>query len=103
MRILLVGQAAFAAEVLQRLEAAGDAIAAVVCPPDAPGKPEPLKQAAEARGVPGTRFGSYRRRRPSRQTVCAPGCGSQPRIRSWTSAAGRPQSMAACSSRQSGS
>ena len=35
MRILLVGQAAFAEEVLRGLEAAGDTIAAAVCPPDA--------------------------------------------------------------------
>ncbi|TMB03071.1 MAG: methionyl-tRNA formyltransferase, partial [Deltaproteobacteria bacterium] len=55
-----VGQAAFAAEVLQRLEAAGEAIAGVVCPPDAPGKPDPLKQAAEARGVPVQQFRSLK-------------------------------------------
>ena len=60
MRILLVGQAAFAAEVLQRLEAAGETIAGVVCPPDAPGKPDPLKQAAEARGVPVQQFRSLK-------------------------------------------
>src|SRR2546427_124083 len=35
MRILLVGQAVFAEEVLRGLEAAGDTIAAVACPPDA--------------------------------------------------------------------
>src|SRR5438034_929453 len=40
MRILLVGQAAFAEEVLHGLEAAGDTIAAVVCPPDAGPKPD---------------------------------------------------------------
>jgi len=60
VRILLVGQAAFAAEVLQRLEAAGETIAGVVCPPDAPGKPDPLKQAAEARGVPVQQFRSLK-------------------------------------------
>ena len=60
MRILLVGQAAFAAEVLQRLEAAGETIAGVVCPPDAPGKPDPLKPAAEARGVPVQQFRSLK-------------------------------------------
>jgi len=60
VRILLVGQAAFAAEVLQRLEAAGETIAGVVCPPDAPGKPDPLKQAAEARGVPVEQFRSLK-------------------------------------------
>ena len=60
MRILLVGQAAFAADVLQRLEAAGDAIAGVVCPPDTGGKPDPLKQAAETRGVPVHQFRSLK-------------------------------------------
>src|SRR5437773_8023469 len=52
MRILLVGQAAFAEEVLRGLEAAGDTIAAVVCPPDAGPKPDPVKAAALARGIP---------------------------------------------------
>src|SRR5204863_395934 len=52
MRILLVGQAAFAEEVLRGLEAAGDTIAAVVCPPDAAPKPDPLKAAAHAPRVP---------------------------------------------------
>jgi methionyl-tRNA formyltransferase len=52
MRILLVGQAAFAEEVLCGLEAAGDTIAAVVCPPDAGAKPDPVKAAAGARGIP---------------------------------------------------
>jgi methionyl-tRNA formyltransferase len=52
MRILLVGQAAFAEEVLAGLEAAGDTIAAVVCPPDAGPKPDPVKGAALARDIP---------------------------------------------------
>jgi methionyl-tRNA formyltransferase len=52
MRILLVGQAAFAEEVLRGLEAAGDTIAAVVCPPDAGPKPDPVKAAALERGIP---------------------------------------------------
>lgn len=60
MRILLVGQAAFAAEVLQGLEAAGDTIAAVVCPPDRGGKPDPVKTAAEARGIPVHQFPSLK-------------------------------------------
>jgi methionyl-tRNA formyltransferase len=55
MRILLVGQAAFAEKVLEGLEAAGDRIAAVVCPPDA-GKPDPVKAAALARGIPVHQF-----------------------------------------------
>jgi len=60
VRILLVGQAAFAADVLQRLELAGDTIAAVVCPPDAGGKPDPLKQAAGTRGIPVHQFRSLK-------------------------------------------
>src|SRR2546426_12597854 len=60
MRILLVGQAAFAEEVLRGLEAAGDAIAAVVCPPDAGPKPDPVKAAALARGVPLHQFRSLK-------------------------------------------
>src|SRR5882724_11972707 len=60
MRILLVGQAAFAEEVLRGLEAAGDTIAAVVCPPDAGPKPDPVKAAAHARGVPVHQFRSLK-------------------------------------------
>jgi len=52
MRILLVGQAAFAEAVLRGLEAAGDTIAAVVCPPDAATRPDPLKAAALACDIP---------------------------------------------------
>lgn len=60
MRILLVGQAAFAEEVLRGLEAAGDVIAAVVCPPDAGPKPDPVKTAAAARGIPVHQFRSLK-------------------------------------------
>src|SRR3989449_63880 len=60
MRILLVGQAAFAEEVLHGLEAAGDTIAAVVCPPGAGPKPDPLKAAALARGIPVHQFRSLK-------------------------------------------
>jgi len=60
MRILLVGQAAFAEKVLERLEAAGDTIAAVVCPPDAGPKPDPVKAAAVARGLPVHQFRSLK-------------------------------------------
>src|SRR5438132_27269 len=60
MRILLVGQAAFAEEVLRGLEAAGDLIAAVVCPPDAGPKPDPVKAAALARGIPVHQFRSLK-------------------------------------------
>src|SRR5881628_3301919 len=60
MRILLVGQAAFAEEILRGLEAAGDRITAVVCPPDAGPKPDPVKAAALARGVPVHQFRSLK-------------------------------------------
>ena len=60
MRILLVGQAAFAEEVLRGLEAAGDTIAAVVCPPDAGPKPDPVKATALARGIPVHQFRSLK-------------------------------------------
>ena len=60
MRILLVGQAAFADEVLRGLEAAGDTIAAVVCPPDAGSKPDPVKATALARSIPVHQFRSLK-------------------------------------------
>lgn len=60
MRILLVGQAAFAEEVLRGLEAAGDTIAAVVCPPDAGARPDPVKAAALGRGIAVHQFRSLK-------------------------------------------
>jgi methionyl-tRNA formyltransferase len=60
MRVLLVGQAAFAEEVLKGLEAAGDTIAAVVCPPDPGPKPDPVKAAALGRGIPVRQFRSLK-------------------------------------------
>jgi methionyl-tRNA formyltransferase len=60
LRILLVGQAAFAEEILRGLEAAGDRIAAVVCPPDTGPKPDPVKAAALARGVSVHQFRSLK-------------------------------------------
>ena len=60
MRILLVGQAAFAEEVLRGLVAAGDVVAAVVCPPDAGPKPDPLKATALERGIPVHQFRSLK-------------------------------------------
>jgi len=51
VRILLVGQAAFAEQVLEGLLAAGDDVAAVVCPPDKGPKPDPVKAAAERHGI----------------------------------------------------
>jgi len=60
VRILLVGQAAFAEEVLRGLIAARDVVAAVVCPPDAGPKPDPLKAAALERGIPVHQFRSLK-------------------------------------------
>ena len=60
MRVLLVGQAAFAEEVLRGLIAAGDAVTAVVCPPDAGPKPDPLKASALERGIPVHQFRSLK-------------------------------------------
>jgi len=56
MRVLLVGQAAFAEKVLEGLLAAGHEIAAVVCPPDRGDKPDPVKAAAVARSIPVHQF-----------------------------------------------
>jgi methionyl-tRNA formyltransferase len=60
VRILLVGQAAFAEKVLGRLTADGHEITGVVCPPDRGPKPDPVKAAALARGIPVHQFPSLR-------------------------------------------
>lgn len=53
MRIVLIGQAAFGAEVLKKLKERGQEIVGVFCPPDPPkGKLDPLKEAALELGVP---------------------------------------------------
>ncbi len=53
MRIILVGQAAFAEQVLDRLVGRGDVVAAVCCPPAPPdAKPDPVKVRAQALGIP---------------------------------------------------
>ncbi len=52
MRIALVGQAAFGAEVLKGLVGQGRQVVGVFCPPDRGGKADPLKDAALAAGVP---------------------------------------------------
>ncbi|MFC1896120.1 methionyl-tRNA formyltransferase [Thermodesulfobacteriota bacterium] len=53
MRILVIGQAAFGAKVFETLVEKGEDIVAVYCPPDrAGGRPDPLKEAAQARHVP---------------------------------------------------
>ncbi|HKA30919.1 MAG TPA: methionyl-tRNA formyltransferase [Candidatus Binatia bacterium] len=60
MRILLVGQAAFAEQVLRGLEAAGHELAGVVCPPDRGDKLDPVKAAALERGIPTHQFPSLK-------------------------------------------
>lgn len=60
LRIVLFGQAAFAEKVLQGLLARGDDVAAVYCAPDAGAKPDPLKTAALAAGIPCHQPPSYK-------------------------------------------
>jgi methionyl-tRNA formyltransferase len=60
VRILLVGQAAFAEQVLQGLEAAGHQVVGVVCPPDRGDKVDPVKAAAVGRSVPVHQFPSLK-------------------------------------------
>jgi methionyl-tRNA formyltransferase len=60
VRILLVGQAAFAEHVLRGLEAAGHQVAGVVCPPDRGDKVDPAKAAAVSRGIPVHQFASLK-------------------------------------------
>jgi methionyl-tRNA formyltransferase len=53
VRIILIGQAAFAEKSLEKLVGQGEDIVAVYCPPDAPGgRPDPLKQKADQLGIP---------------------------------------------------
>jgi methionyl-tRNA formyltransferase len=52
MRIALIGQAAFGENVLEAILARGENVVGVFCPPDAPGKANPLRHRAEGQGVP---------------------------------------------------
>jgi methionyl-tRNA formyltransferase len=61
LRIALFGQAAFGRDVLLRLEERGHAIVGVYAPPDA-GRPDPLAEAAAARGLRLFRHRLFRRR-----------------------------------------
>ncbi len=61
LRIALFGQAAFAKDVLERLLAAGHEIAAVYAPPPGP-RPDPLADAAAARGLRLLRHARFRRK-----------------------------------------
>ena len=55
MRIALIGQQDFGKAVLEAFLARGDDVAAVFCAPET-GRPDPLRLAAEARGVPVHQF-----------------------------------------------
>jgi methionyl-tRNA formyltransferase len=62
MRIILIGQAAFAEKVLDGLRANGHDAAAVYCPPDAPGgKIDPVKARASVLGIPVRQHKSLKR------------------------------------------
>jgi len=53
MRIILIGQAAFAEKSLDKLVSKGEEVLAVFCPPDAPGgRFDPVKQRALQLGIP---------------------------------------------------
>jgi methionyl-tRNA formyltransferase len=53
LRIVLIGQAAFAEKTLEKLLSKNEEVVAVYCPPDAPGgKPDPVKQKAIQLGIP---------------------------------------------------
>jgi methionyl-tRNA formyltransferase len=52
MRIVLIGQAAFGADVLKGLLKQGHEVPGVFCPPDRGSKLDPLKEAAQAAGLP---------------------------------------------------
>ena len=61
MRIVLIGQAAFAEKALETLHARGEEIVQVFAPPDAPGgRPDPLKAAALKLGLPISQPASFR-------------------------------------------
>jgi methionyl-tRNA formyltransferase len=62
MRIILVGQAAFAEQVLQRLIDRGDTVGAVYCPPDrSGGRPDPVKVRATDLAIPVRQHASLKR------------------------------------------
>jgi len=60
LRIVLIGQAAFAEQVLRGLLVRGDEVVAVYCPPDTGGRPDSLKQLAVASGISCRQPGSYK-------------------------------------------
>jgi methionyl-tRNA formyltransferase len=62
LRIALFGQAAFAKDVLERLLAAGHEIVGVYTPPPAGSRPDPLADAAAARGLRLLQHARFRRK-----------------------------------------
>jgi methionyl-tRNA formyltransferase len=61
LRIILIGQAAFAVKALEMLQARGDQVVHVYAPPDRPGgQPDPLKTKALELGLPLSQPSSFR-------------------------------------------
>lgn len=61
MRIILIGQAAFAEKSLDKLISKGEEVVAVYCPPDPPsGKFDPVKQKAIDLGIPVRQHKSFK-------------------------------------------
>jgi methionyl-tRNA formyltransferase len=61
MRIILIGQAAFAEKTLEKLLDKGEEVVAVYCPPDVPGgKLDPVKQKALQLGIPVCQHKSFK-------------------------------------------
>ena len=61
MRIILIGQAAFAEKSLEKIVTKGEEVVAVYCPPDPPGgKPDPVKQKAISLGIPVRQHTSFK-------------------------------------------
>lgn len=61
MRIILMGQAAFAEKSLEKIVSKGEQVVAVYCPPDPPsGKPDPVKQKALSLGIPVRQHKSFK-------------------------------------------
>ena len=61
MRVILIGQAAFAEKVLDGLGERGHDVAAIYCPPDAPGaRPDPVKVRGQALGIPVRQHGKLK-------------------------------------------
>ncbi len=76
MRIVLIGQAAFGAKVLERLLEKNEEVVAVYAPPDGPGgRSDPLKDAALSRSLPVSQPETYKD-----DTVFAKYAGLEPQL-----------------------